>query len=266
MVCVGNIELTRYSQSNRIRSGNRPDFHSGTRNPYFHDICLFPSRRGLRNVRRRCGDIGRIPRLRRAGRRAVQQQCGGYGRRLRRQDARPRICRRRHLCRRADARDAAGRVSTCCLSSRTAGIPMRRPSVTSPRRLPIPAGQWSWGRSTTRTAAIRSTRRCSFQATDGARSNRSIPTRRMASASALTGPDCPTLSGVLNAASIVAHPLTQGVTALSAVSGFSGGNQAKPGTIVLANLGRTQRPRPARSGHRLSRDGRRMRHPDRNCP
>jgi hypothetical protein len=40
---------------------------------------------------------------------------------------------------------------------------------------------------------------------------------------------------VLNAATIVPHPLTQGVTALGAVSGFAGGNQAKPGTTVLAN-------------------------------
>jgi hypothetical protein len=44
---------------------------------------------------------------------------------------------------------------------------------------------------------------------------------------------------VLNAATIVPHALTQGVTALSAGSGstggFAGGNQAKPGTIVLAN-------------------------------
>jgi len=45
----------------------------------------------------------------------------------------------------------------------------------------------------------------------------------------------PNLSRVLNAAGIVAHPLTKGVTALGAVSGFAGGNQAKPGTIVLAN-------------------------------
>jgi hypothetical protein len=45
----------------------------------------------------------------------------------------------------------------------------------------------------------------------------------------------PNLPRVLNAASIVAHPLTRGVTALSATSGLAGGNQAKPGTVVLAN-------------------------------
>ena len=45
----------------------------------------------------------------------------------------------------------------------------------------------------------------------------------------------PNLPRVLNAASIVPHPLTQGVTALGATSGFAGGNEAKAGTIVLAN-------------------------------
>ncbi len=42
----------------------------------------------------------------------------------------------------------------------------------------------------------------------------------------------------LNAASILRHPLTRGVTALSALRGspgpYAGGNQAKPGTIVVA--------------------------------
>lgn len=45
----------------------------------------------------------------------------------------------------------------------------------------------------------------------------------------------PNLPRVLNAAGIVPHALTQGVTALAATSGFAGGNQAKPGTVVLAN-------------------------------
>jgi hypothetical protein len=45
----------------------------------------------------------------------------------------------------------------------------------------------------------------------------------------------PNLPRVLNGASIVPHPLTVGVTALSAASGFAGGNQAKVGTTVLAN-------------------------------
>ena len=45
----------------------------------------------------------------------------------------------------------------------------------------------------------------------------------------------PNLPRVLNTATIVPHPLTKGVTALGAASGFAGGNQAKPGTIVLAN-------------------------------
>ncbi len=49
------------------------------------------------------------------------------------------------------------------------------------------------------------------------------------------GTGVPNLARELNAGSIVAHPLTQGVTALGAVSGFAGGNQAKAGTIVLAN-------------------------------
>ena len=40
---------------------------------------------------------------------------------------------------------------------------------------------------------------------------------------------------VLNAASIVPHALTKGVTALGATSGFAGGNQAKARTVVLAN-------------------------------
>ena len=39
---------------------------------------------------------------------------------------------------------------------------------------------------------------------------------------------------VLNGGSLVPHRLTAGVTALGATSGFAGGNQAKPGTIVLA--------------------------------
>ncbi|MEO8344394.1 MAG: hypothetical protein ABI607_01755 [Betaproteobacteria bacterium] len=45
----------------------------------------------------------------------------------------------------------------------------------------------------------------------------------------------PNLARVLNAASIVAHPLTKNVTALGAPTGFAGGNQAKAGTVVLAN-------------------------------
>jgi hypothetical protein len=45
----------------------------------------------------------------------------------------------------------------------------------------------------------------------------------------------PNLPRVLNPASIVFHPLTTGVAALTATSGFAGGNQAKPGTVVLAN-------------------------------
>jgi hypothetical protein len=49
------------------------------------------------------------------------------------------------------------------------------------------------------------------------------------------GTGLPNLARALNAASIVTHPLTKGVTALGAVSGFAGGNQAKVGTIVLAN-------------------------------
>jgi IPTL-CTERM motif len=45
----------------------------------------------------------------------------------------------------------------------------------------------------------------------------------------------PNLSRVLNVATLVSHPLTSGVTALGATSGFAGGNQAKVGTVVLAN-------------------------------
>jgi hypothetical protein len=45
----------------------------------------------------------------------------------------------------------------------------------------------------------------------------------------------PNLPRVLNAATIVPHALTKGVTALGATSGFAGGNQAKAGTVVLAN-------------------------------
>jgi IPTL-CTERM motif len=44
----------------------------------------------------------------------------------------------------------------------------------------------------------------------------------------------PNSTKTLNAASIVAHPLTTGVTALAAITGFAGGNQAKAGTTVLA--------------------------------
>jgi hypothetical protein len=49
------------------------------------------------------------------------------------------------------------------------------------------------------------------------------------------GNGVPSLPRVLDAASIVPHALTQGVTALGATSGFAGGTQAKVGTIVLAN-------------------------------
>ena len=49
------------------------------------------------------------------------------------------------------------------------------------------------------------------------------------------GTGIPNRPRVLNAASIVPHPLTRGVTALGATSGFAGGNEAKAGTIVLAN-------------------------------
>jgi hypothetical protein len=45
----------------------------------------------------------------------------------------------------------------------------------------------------------------------------------------------PNLPRVLNGATIAPHALTVGVTALSATSGFAGGNQAKVGTIVVAN-------------------------------
>ena len=45
----------------------------------------------------------------------------------------------------------------------------------------------------------------------------------------------PNLPRVMNAAGIVLHPLTQGVTSLAATTGFAGGNQAKAGTIVVAN-------------------------------
>jgi hypothetical protein len=45
----------------------------------------------------------------------------------------------------------------------------------------------------------------------------------------------PNLPRVLNSATIIHHALTNGVTALAATSGFAGGNQAKAGTIVLAN-------------------------------
>ena len=44
----------------------------------------------------------------------------------------------------------------------------------------------------------------------------------------------PNLPRVMNAAGIVPHALTQGVTALAATTGLAGGNQAKAGTIVLA--------------------------------
>ena len=45
----------------------------------------------------------------------------------------------------------------------------------------------------------------------------------------------PNLPRVLNVAAMVPHALTRNVTALGATSGFAGGNQAKPGTVVLAN-------------------------------
>ena len=49
------------------------------------------------------------------------------------------------------------------------------------------------------------------------------------------GTGLPNLPRVLNAASIVPHALTKGVTALGATSGFAGGNEAKAGSVVLAN-------------------------------
>ena len=47
------------------------------------------------------------------------------------------------------------------------------------------------------------------------------------------GEGTPYAPRMLNVASLVAHPLTAGVTALSS-GRFAGGNQAKPGTIVVA--------------------------------
>jgi hypothetical protein len=44
----------------------------------------------------------------------------------------------------------------------------------------------------------------------------------------------PNLPRTLNTATVVAHPLTAGVSALGATTGFAGGNQAKAGTTVLA--------------------------------
>jgi hypothetical protein len=48
------------------------------------------------------------------------------------------------------------------------------------------------------------------------------------------GAGVPNAARTLNAASIVAHPLTVGVTSLTS-NQFGGGNQAKPGTVVLAH-------------------------------
>jgi IPTL-CTERM motif len=45
----------------------------------------------------------------------------------------------------------------------------------------------------------------------------------------------PNLPRVLNIGSLIPHPLTKGITALTASSGFAGGNQAKPGTVVVGN-------------------------------
>jgi len=58
----------------------------------------------------------------------------------------------------------------------------------------------------------------------------------------------PNLPRVLNAASIAPHPLTKGVSSLTATSGFAGGNQAKAGTIVVDNwteLNNNLQPDPA---------------------
>jgi hypothetical protein len=51
------------------------------------------------------------------------------------------------------------------------------------------------------------------------------------------GVGTPYVGRTLDPASIVAHPLTAGVTALfaSAGTGFAGGNEAKPGSVVVAN-------------------------------
>ncbi len=44
----------------------------------------------------------------------------------------------------------------------------------------------------------------------------------------------PNVAQTLNAASVAAHPLTTGVATLFAASGYAGGDQAKPGTVVVA--------------------------------
>lgn len=51
---------------------------------------------------------------------------------------------------------------------------------------------------------------------------------------ATDGSGLPNMPHTLDGASVVAHPLTAGVTSLFAATGFAGGNQAKPGTTVLA--------------------------------
>jgi hypothetical protein len=48
------------------------------------------------------------------------------------------------------------------------------------------------------------------------------------------GTGTPYAARALDPASVVAHPLTAGVTALTSTS-YAGGNQAKPGTVVVAN-------------------------------
>ncbi len=44
----------------------------------------------------------------------------------------------------------------------------------------------------------------------------------------------PNVAHTLNPASVTAHPLTVGVTTLFATSGYAGGDQSKPGSIVVA--------------------------------
>ena len=142
----------------------------------------------------------------------------------------PATCSPASTFRRASRRSRrCSRISTSSCCSRTRRSSTRPPSATASPNSPMPGAASSSARSTTRIAATRPAAR--RRRTAGARSKRSIRTRPTASARR-------TRCARSRRRRIVPHPLTQGVTSLAALRGnpgpYAGGNQAKPGTTVVA--------------------------------
>ena len=79
------------------------------------------------------------------------------------------------------------------------------------------------------------------------------------------GTGTPYAPRTLDTATMVAHPLTAGITSLSSAK-FAGGNNAKPGTTVVAWWNQPNALGGPGSRHRVPHHGQRVRHPVRHRP